>query len=107
MSFKYLKELIKFLSECGSEDKLYCCTYCYNSCNTFSRLESGDETKSQTSQFHLDILNQNQEQVSTDTLDLYRLQHVVEFVIQAGFFLDERVLLLPVVYEKYKSLFIY
>jgi hypothetical protein len=47
-------------------------------------------------------LKKNQEQVSTDTLDLYTLQHVVEFVIQA--FLDEKVLLLPVVYEKYKSL---
>jgi hypothetical protein len=47
------------------------------------------------SQFLLDILKKNQEQVSTDTLDLYTLQHVVEFVIQA--FLDEKVLLLPVV----------
>ena len=45
-----------------------CGTYCYNSCNTFSRSESGAETRSQTFQFLLDILNQNQvvEQVSTD-----------------------------------------
>ena len=36
---------------------------------------------------------------------LYTLQHVVEFVIQAFFFfLDEKVLLLHVVYEKYNSL---
>jgi hypothetical protein len=34
-------------------------------------------------------------------LDLYTLQHVVEFVIHA-FFLDEKVLMLPVVYKKYK-----
>jgi len=34
---------------------------------------------------------------------LYTFQHVVEFVIQA-FFLDEKVLLLHVVYEKYNSL---
>ena len=34
---------------------------------------------------------------------LYTLQHVVEFVIQA-FFLDEKILLLHVVYEKYNSL---
>jgi hypothetical protein len=36
--------------------------------NTFSRSESGAETRSQTFQFLLDILNQNQvvEQVSTD-----------------------------------------
>jgi hypothetical protein len=38
------------------------------SCNTFSRSESGAETRSQTFQILLDILNQNQvvEQVSTD-----------------------------------------
>ena len=36
-------------------------------------------------------------------LDLYTLQHVVEFVIHA-FFLDEKVLMLPVVYEKYNYL---
>jgi hypothetical protein len=38
------------------------------SCNTFSRSESGAETRSQTFQFLIDILNQNQvvEQVSTD-----------------------------------------
>jgi hypothetical protein len=42
------------------EDKLYCGTYCYNSCKTFSRSESGAETRSQTFQFLLDILNQNQ-----------------------------------------------
>ena len=42
--------------------------YCYNSCNTFSRSESGTETRSQTFQFLLDILNKNQvvEHVSTD-----------------------------------------
>jgi hypothetical protein len=45
--------------------KLYCGTYCYN---IFSRSESGAETRSQTFQFLIDILNQNQvvEQVSTD-----------------------------------------
>ena len=49
-------------------------------------------------------MNQNQvvEQVSRH-LDLYTLQHVVEFVIH-GFFLDEKVLMLPVVYEKYNYL---
>jgi hypothetical protein len=38
------------------------------SCNTFSRSESGAETTSQTFQFLIDILNQNQvvEQVYTD-----------------------------------------
>jgi hypothetical protein len=43
-------------------------TYCYNSCNTFSRSESGAEIRSQTFQFLIDILNQNQvvEQVSAD-----------------------------------------
>ena len=59
---------LNFCKEFGSEDKLYCGTYCYNSCNTFSRSESGAETRSQTFQFLIDILNQNQvvEQVSTD-----------------------------------------
>jgi hypothetical protein len=59
--------LILFKIE-GWEDKLFCGTYCYNSCNTFSRSESGAETRYQTFQFLLDILNQNQvvEQVSTD-----------------------------------------
>ncbi|CAB5496448.1 hypothetical protein THERMOT_523 [Bathymodiolus thermophilus thioautotrophic gill symbiont] len=49
-------------------------------------------------------MNQNQvvEQVSRHS-DLYTLQHVVEFVIHA-FFLDEKVLMLPVFYEKYNSL---
>ena len=59
---------LNFCKEFGSKDKLYCGTYCYNSCSTFSRSESGAETRSQTFQFLLDILNQNQvvEQVSTD-----------------------------------------
>ena len=45
-----------------------CGTYFYNSCNTFSRSESEAEIRSQTFQFLIDILNQNQvvEQVSTD-----------------------------------------
>jgi hypothetical protein len=44
---------------------MYCGT---NSCNTFSRSERGAETTSQTFQFLIDILNQNQvvEQVYTD-----------------------------------------
>jgi hypothetical protein len=65
---KYFKNELNFCKEFGSEDKLYCGTYCYNGCNTFSRSESGAETRSQTFQFLLDILNQNQvvEQVSTD-----------------------------------------
>ena len=59
---------LNFCKEFCSKDKLYCGTYCYNSCSTFSRSESGAETRSQTFQFLLDILNQNQvvEQVSTD-----------------------------------------
>jgi hypothetical protein len=54
--------------EFGLEDKLYCGTYCYNSYNIFSRSKSGAETRSQTFEFLLDILNKNQvvEQVSTD-----------------------------------------
>jgi hypothetical protein len=87
-----------------TEDKSYCGTYCYNSCNTFSRSESGVETRSQTFRFLLDILSKKQ--VSTDILDLYTLQDVVEFVIQA-FFLDIKVLMLPVVYEKYNFFLIY
>ena len=81
---KYFKNELNFCKEFDSEDKLYCGTYCYNSCNTFSRSESGAETRSQTFQFLIDILNQNQvvEQVSTE-LNLYTLQHVVEFVIYA------------------------
>ena len=65
---KYFKNELNFCKEFGSKDKLYCGTYCYNSCNTFSRSESGSETRSQTFQFPLDILNKNQvvEQVSTD-----------------------------------------
>ena len=65
---KHFKNELNFCKEFGSEDKLYCGTYCYNSCNTFSRSESGAETRSQTFQFLIDILNQNQdvEQVSTD-----------------------------------------
>jgi hypothetical protein len=65
---KHFKNELNFCKEFGSEDKLYCGTYCYNNCNTFSRSESGAETRSQTFQFLLDILNQNQvvEQVSTD-----------------------------------------
>jgi hypothetical protein len=53
--------------EFGSEDKLYCGTYCYNSYNIFSRSKRGAETRSQTFEFLLDILNKNQvvEQVST------------------------------------------
>ena len=69
-----------------------------------SRSESGVETRSQTFRFLLDILSKKQ--VSTDILDLYTLQDVVEFVIQA-FFLDIKVLMLPVVYEKYNFFFIY
>ena len=48
--------------------------------------ESGAETRSQTFQILLDILNQNQvvEQVSRH-LELYSLQHVVEFIIHAFF----------------------
>jgi hypothetical protein len=42
---------LNFCKDFGSEDKLYCGTYCYNSCNTFSRSESGAETRSQTFQF--------------------------------------------------------
>ena len=65
---KHFKNELNFYKEFGSEDKLYCGTYCYNSCNTFSRSESGAETRSQTFQFLINILNQNQvvEQVSTD-----------------------------------------
>ena len=60
MTNKYFKNELNFCKEFGSEDKLYC--------NTFSKSESGAETRSQTFQFLLDILNQNQvvEQVSTD-----------------------------------------
>jgi hypothetical protein len=39
------KNELNFCKEFGSEDKLYCGTYC---CNTFSRSESGAETRSQT-----------------------------------------------------------
>ena len=65
---KSFKNELNFCREFGSEDKLYCGTYCYNSCNTFSRSKSGAETRSQTFEFLLDILNKNQvvEQVSTD-----------------------------------------
>ena len=65
---KYFKNELNFCKEFGSEDKSYCRTYCYNSCNTFSRSESGAETRSQT--FQLDILKKKLfevvEQVSTD-----------------------------------------
>ena len=97
---------LNFCKEFGSEDKLYCGTYCYNSCSTFSKSESGAETRSQNFQFLIDILNQTEPSCWTSFyrhLDLYTLQHVVEFVIQA-LFLEEKVLLLPVVYEKYKSM---
>ena len=40
------KNELNFCKEFGSEDKLYYGTYCYNSCNTFSRAESGAETRS-------------------------------------------------------------
>ena len=61
---KSFKNKLNFCREFGSEDKLYCGTYC---CNTFSRSEIGSETRYQTFQFLLDILNKNQvvEQVST------------------------------------------
>ena len=95
---------MNFCREFGSEDKLLCGTYCNNRCSTFSRSESGAETRPQTVQFLLDILNKNQVgvHVSTYILNLYALQHVVEFLIQAFFPPDEKVLLLPVVYEIYK-----
>ena len=66
--FKYFKNELNVCKDFGSEDKLYCGTYCYNSCSTFSRSESGAEARSQTFEFLLDILNQNQvvEQVFTD-----------------------------------------
>jgi hypothetical protein len=44
---KHFKNELNFCKDFGSEDKLYCGTYCYNSCNTFSRSESGAETRSQ------------------------------------------------------------
>jgi hypothetical protein len=49
---KHIKNELNFCKEFGSEDKLYCGT---NSCNTFSRSESGAETTSQTFQFLIDI----------------------------------------------------
>jgi hypothetical protein len=51
LSLKHFKNELNFCKDFGSEDKLYCGTYCYNSCNTFSRSESGAETRSQTFQF--------------------------------------------------------
>jgi hypothetical protein len=59
-NLKYFKNELNFCKEFGSEDKLYCGTYCYNSCNTFSRSESGAETRSQNFQFLIDILNQTE-----------------------------------------------
>jgi hypothetical protein len=38
---KHFKNELNFCKEFGSKDKLYCGTYCYYSCNTFSRSESG------------------------------------------------------------------
>ena len=68
LALKYFKNELYFCKEFGSEDKLYWCLYCYNSCSIFFRSESGSETRSQSFQFLLDIWNKNQvvEQVSTD-----------------------------------------
>ena len=99
---KHFKNELNLCKDFGSEDKLYCGTYCYNSCNTFSRSESGVETRSQTFQFLIDILNQNQvvEQVSTDIYTCIHSNMLLNLLFKL--FLDEKVLMLPVVYEKYK-----
>jgi hypothetical protein len=85
---KHFKNELNFCKEFGSEDKLYCGTYCYKSCNTFSRSESGAETK--ISNFSISYRYIEPEPSCWTSfykhLDLYSLQHIVEFVIHAFFF---------------------
>ena len=98
---KHFKNELNFCKEFCSEDKLYCGT---NSCNTFSRSESGAETTSQTFQFLIDILNQNQ--VVEQFLQTFRPVYTPTccWICYSCFFLNEKVLMLPVVYEKYNYL---
>ncbi|CAG2213915.1 unnamed protein product [Mytilus edulis] len=103
---QYLKHELNFESELNISEKNYCCSYCYNSFNLFCRSEAGEEAKFQTPQYLSERLNKltciDPVDICADNIDTVTLHHVIEFVVKS--FLDDKPLLLPVVYEKYMNL---
>ncbi|CAC5388675.1 unnamed protein product [Mytilus coruscus] len=102
----YLKQELNFEAELNISEKMYCCSYCYNSFNLFCRSEAGEEAKYQTPQYLIECLNKltciDPVDVCADNIDTVTLHHIIEFVVKS--FLDDKPLLLPVVYEKYMNL---
>ncbi|CAC5366291.1 unnamed protein product [Mytilus coruscus] len=103
---QYLKQELNFEAELNISEKMYCCSYCYNSFNLFCRSEAGEEAKYQTPQYLIECLNKltciDPVDVCADNIDTVTLHHIIEFVVKS--FLDDKPLLLPVVYEKYMNL---
>ncbi|CAC5370957.1 unnamed protein product [Mytilus coruscus] len=102
---QYLKQELNFEAELNVSEKMYCCSYCYNSFNLFCRSEAGEEAKYQTPQYLIECLNKltciDPVDVCADNIDTVT-HHIIEFVVKS--FLDDKPLLLPVVYEKYMNL---
>ena len=97
---KYLRSELNIDSDVSSAENLFCCVTCYNSFNLFSR----SDTIYQTSQYLKDSLEQFKSDnliPKIDTLDIFAFQQILEYVVDC--FLNEQVLLLPVVYTKYKE----
>ncbi|CAC5358991.1 unnamed protein product [Mytilus coruscus] len=103
---QYLKQELNFEAELNISEKMYCCSYCYNSFNLFCRSEAGEEAKYQTPQYLIECLNKltciDPVDVCAYNIDTVTLHHIIEFVVKS--FLDDKPLLLPVVYEKYMNL---
>ena len=87
-------------------DRFRCCPYCYNSFNLFSRSDAAEEKLVPTSSCMQDCLTKQlfieKHKVTGQNVDIYTFQMILRFVVKA--FEEERSLLLPEVYDRYKLL---
>ena len=103
--FCYFSELMND-SDIVLPDKISCCPNCYWHFNSFCRSEAGEEAVYQTLQYLTDCLSKLPyfETVSVENIDHYTISQITEFVVKS--LQDDKTLLVPVVYEKYKDLLI-
>jgi len=100
---KYLKFELNFDADIDVAVNIFCCPACYNSFNTFCRSDTGEEAMFQTFQYINTCLHRYKfkDPVSQDNVDLYTLQEICEFITEL--FMNEKVILLPDLFEKYKK----
>lgn len=100
---KYLKSELGFDRETDIREKLLCCLPCYKFFNIYCRSEAGEDARCQMDQYFYECLNKNVllDPVSIENIDMFTLYQITEYVIHS--FLDEKAILMPALYEKYKQ----